>query len=155
MCASPPSPWPDPLSTPDAAEVEGLLHAFWTLLRSLPELLTSHESLLAAQLIGDLRDIVLRMMLALNGIRYPSQTRNLNSYLSGQQRRAIERTYVAPTPEPATWLGQAVALVVIYRWYAPQLTAHYRVNYPQALEADVWAGLVEALPAWPRTVTTD
>ncbi len=50
---------------------------------------------------------------------------------------------------------RAVALVVIYRWYAPQLVEQYKLAYPQALEAEVWRQLQHELPDWPLTVTTE
>ena len=52
-------------------------------------------------------------------------------------------------------IGQAVSLVVIYRWYAPQLVAKHKLRYPQAEESAAWDALVAKLPTWPRKITTD
>jgi hypothetical protein len=52
-------------------------------------------------------------------------------------------------------IGQAVSLVVIYRWYAPQLVAKHALHYPYAQEDACWESLLEHLPTWPRQVTTE
>jgi len=67
----------------------------------------------------------------------------------------LEKTLVTPEVSPESWIGRAVALVVIYRWYAPQLVEKYNLTYPQALEDKVWAQLQHELPDWPLTVTTE
>lgn len=150
----PDHPWPDPLRKPTREAVAHLLRSFWECLGRLPELITRREDLLADQLTTQLRGIVLEMMLALNGIQWPAGTRHLNSYLSVQQRAAIEKTMVLPHVSAEAWIGRAVALIVIYRWYAPQLVAHFQLEYPAALEAETWAAL-QQLPDWPLTVTTE
>ena len=147
--------WPDPLAAPEPEAVQRLLVRFWACLRSLPDLLARDELLLAAESVVSLRAIVLEMMLALNGIQRPAATTHLNSYLSQSQRAALQRTLVAPAVDADAWIGQAVALVVIYRWYAPQLVQRYALTYPAALEREVWTDLQDALPAWPAQVTTD
>lgn len=146
--------WPDSLCKPEPAAVAKLLRTFWERLGQLPDLLTRQENLLADQLTTQLRGIVLEMMLALNGIQWPTGTRHLNSYLSAQQRAAIEKTMVLPHVSAEAWIGRAVALIVIYRWYAPQLVAHFQLEYPAALEAETWTAL-QQLPDWPLTVTTE
>ena len=95
------------------------------------------------------------MMLALNGIQWPTGTRHLNGYLSASQRAALEKTLVAPEVSGESWIGRAVALVVIYRWYAPQLVEKFDLAYPHELENAVWTHLQQNIPDWPLSVTTD
>ena len=147
--------WPDPLRKPNADAVAQQLRSFWHLLDALPDLLNRQEYLLADRLTFQLRSTVLEMMLALNGIQWPSDTRHLNSYLSAQQRAAVEKTMTLPAASIEAWIGCAVALLVIYRWYAPQLVNHFHVPYPQELEEAVWAKLQAELADWPLSVTTD
>lgn len=147
--------WPDPLHPPAAVAVEAHLATFWQLLQQLPELVQRQEHLLADHLTTQLRGVIIEMMLALNGIQWPSGTRHLNGYLSASQRAALEKTLVTPAVSAESWLGRAVALVVIYRWYAPQLVEKFALTYPQALEAEVWQLLQRELPDWPLTITTD
>jgi hypothetical protein len=147
--------WPDALRPAKHDEVAQLLTAFWRQLAQLPELIARDEHLLCAACTGELRQIVLRMMLALNGIAWPAQTRHLNGYLSKSQRAAIEKTLLTPTVGADSWLGQAVALVVICRWYTPQLAAAYHVPAPDAIEQETLALLHASLPDWPATITTD
>jgi hypothetical protein len=149
------SQWPDPLQRPAAAYVAELLTRFWQLLRHLPDLLHRREHLLADHLTTELRGVIIEMMLALNGIQWPPATRHLNSYLSPSQRTVLEKSLVTPSVSSESWIGRAVALVVIYRWYAPQLVAEYTLVYPQELEEEVWLLLQRELPDWPLQVTTD
>ena len=86
----PPNRWPDPLQPPEPARVAWLLPEFWRQLAQLPDLLTWQEHLLADQLTADLRNIVIEMMLALNGIQRPPATRHLNTYLGESQRLALQ-----------------------------------------------------------------
>jgi len=147
--------WPDPLQPSSVVAVEAHLVTFWQLLQQLPELVQRQEHLLAEHLTTQLRGVIIEMMLALNGIQWPHGTRHLNHYFSASQRTALEKTLVAPTVSAESWLGRAVALVVIYRWYAPQLVEKFAIVYPQALEAEVWQLLQRVLPDWPLTITTD
>lgn len=147
--------WPDVLQAPTAAAVEANLGKFWQLLQQLPDLLQRQEHLLAEHLTTQLRSVMIELMLALNGIQWPRGTHHLNGYLSASQRAALEKTLVAPTVSEESWLGRAVALVVIYRWYAPQLVEKFAIVYPQTLESEVWQHLQHNLPDWPLTVTTD
>ena len=147
--------WPDTLQRPAAPQVETLLTNFWQLLQPLPDLLRRQEHLLADRLTTQLRSVVIEMMLALNGIQWPVGTRHLNHYLSASQRAAIEKTVIAPTVSADSWIGRAVALVVIYRWYAPQLVEKYNIVYPQQQEEAVWALLQREIPDWPLSVTTE
>ena len=147
--------WPDVLLPAARDEVARLLGEFWRELASLPDFLAREEYLLAAACTGELRRIVLHMMLALNGIAYPSGTRHLNGYLSASQRAAIEKTLILPAVDAESLIGQAVALVVIYRWYAPQLTAAYALPAADVLERETLALLSERLPDWPLAITTE
>ncbi len=146
--------WPDALRRPTSAEVQGLLTAFWTDLANLPDLVNREEHLLAARCTDRLRATVVEMMLALNGIAYPQGARSLNIYLGESQRAAVERTLIAPTPWAESWIAQAVALVVIYRWYAPQLVEAFALAYPHELEQEVWQRLLRQIPNWPTSVST-
>jgi hypothetical protein len=132
-----------------------LLSRFWIELEPLADLLARQERLLAVEQLTRLRATVIEMMLALNGIARPAATRHLNTYLSDSQRAALEKTLLAPATGADAWLAQAVALVVIYRWYAPQLAAKFALDYPAALEEQAWATLTDALPDWPSVVYSD
>jgi hypothetical protein len=149
------SRWPDPLQSPDPSRVQQLLSGFWLRLAALPDLITRREYLLAEQNTSELRAIVIEMMLALNGIQPPGQTRHLNSYLGESQRAALEKTLIAANVSGESWIAQAVALVVIYRWYAPQLVAKFELMFPAQLEQEVWSQLQSALPEWPVSLTTE
>ena len=147
--------WPDPLSRPEATRIQWLLEAFWHQLNTLPDLINRGEHVLAERSTATLRDLIIEMMLALNGIQWPTATKHLNSYLGASQRAVLEKTLVTPEVSPEAWIGRAVALCVIYRGYAPQLVEKYNLTYPQVLEAEVWAQLQCKLPDWPLTVTTE
>jgi len=149
-----PSTWPDPLNPTDAAHIQAALEQFWHILATLPDLIERRENLLAADATAQLRRLVVEMMLALNGIAYPTHTGHLNAYLSDKQRAAIEKTLLTPSIGAESWIGQAVALVVIYRWYAPQLVDKYRLSYPQAAEEAAWLRL-RRLPDWPLVIATE
>lgn len=150
--------WPDLLQPPQRGHLQELLDLFWTELAVLADLLPRQQFLLAAEQLHSLRQIILQMMLALNGIQRPA-TRDLNTYLSASQRTALEKTLLLPSVDHDSLadhlIGQAVSLVVIYRWYAPQLVAKHNLRYPHAQEQAAWDTLVEHLPAWPRQVTTE
>jgi hypothetical protein len=146
--------WPDPLLPPEPDDIQALLARFWNCLAALADLLPEGECLLAAEQVAEARAVVIQLMLALNGIQRPPDTHRLNRYLSPAQRAALEKTLAAPTADAAAWVGQAVALVVIYRWYAPQLVDRYALHYPSAAEQNAWAALSHALPGWPQAVTT-
>lgn len=146
--------WPDALQPTDPAHVNILLTQFWRTLARLPDLVQRQEHLLAADVTAALRRTVLELMLALNGIAFPTGTSHLNTYLSAEQRAAIEKTLLTASVSNESWVGQAVALVVIYHWYAPQLTARYALTYPQAAE-DAALAQLRCLPDWPLVITTD
>ena len=150
-----PAAWPDPLQPPDVERVGEVLADFWRQLAGLSDLLARHEHLLAAELTHTLRTLVLEMMLALNGIRRPQGTVHLNGYLSESQRSALQKTLLVPNVSGESWLGCAVALVVIYRWYAPQLVDRFGCAYPQALERETLSFLQRRLADWPLTIVTE
>lgn len=150
-----PPVWPDKLQKPSPQRVDELLHLFWSELAALGELLAKDEYLLANEQTHLLRQIVLEMMLALNGIKRPPSTSNLNGYLSTDQRAAIEKTMALPKTEASGWIGQAVSLVTIYRWYAPQLVDRFELSYPSSLETQVCNNLIQQLPNWPHNIRTD
>ena len=145
--------WPDQLQESDPARVQLILADFWRLLAELPDRVERDEQLLCHATTTTLRTLVLEMMLALNGIAYPQTTRHLNHYLGASQRAALEKTLLAPAADASAWVGQAVALVVIYRWYAPQLVEKLALIYPQAAE-DAAQVALGRLPTWPVTITT-
>lgn len=149
------SGWPDALQPPESDRVAAVLMDFWRELAQLPEWIVGGEQLLCARCTGRLRHVVLEMMLALNGIAFPVSTRHLNRYLSDSQRAAIEKTLLIPAVDGDAWIGQAVALVVIYRWYAPQLVARFGLAYPQTAEDAALRRLVAELPDWPLAIQTD
>lgn len=144
----------DPLQAPDRTRIQAALEEFWTLLGDLAELLATQELLLGAERIAALRSVVLELMLALNGISRPPGARSLNRYLSARQAAAIEKTLAAPEASRAAQVGQAVALVVIYQWYAPQLVDTLGLAYPDALEHEVRQAVAQKLPEWPLAITT-
>lgn len=147
--------WPDTLRAVDPQQVHHDLAEFWRELATLGPLLAQGELLLASETITRLRSLVVRLMLALNGIARPPATVHLNTYLGASQRNALEKTLLLPAVSPEAFIAQAVALVVIYRWYAPQLLARHGGDYPQALEDAAWAELTARLPDWPMHVTTE
>lgn len=147
--------WPDPLQRPESTQVAHLLTNFWYTLAGLADLIQRNEHLLANEQTEMLRKIVLEMMLALNGIQRPQGTLHLNSYLGESQRYVLEKTLIAPSVSAESWIGRAVALVVIYRWYAPQLVEKFRLVYPQSAEETALQHLQTQLPDWPLEIKTD
>jgi hypothetical protein len=146
--------WPDELQRSNPQQVEGLMRRFWQELAELPDLIARDEHLLCAMCTARLRSTVLEMMLALNGIAYPDGTAHLNTYLGQSQRAAIEKTLLAPLVDGDAWIGQAVALVVIYRWYAPQLAQAHGLAYDSDLEDRTLEHLRAQLWDWPESITT-
>jgi hypothetical protein len=146
--------WPNALQAPSADRVAFLLAEFWRVLQRLPDLLQRHEHLLADLHTAQLRTLVIEMMLALNGIQWPPDTLYLNHYLGESQRAALQKTLILPAVSSEDWIGRAVALVVIYRWYAPQLVEKLALAYPQALEDATLALVQRELADWPLAITT-
>jgi hypothetical protein len=147
--------WPDPLHPPNPARVAFLLREFWRQLQQLPDLLQRQEHLLADRSTAQLRTLVIEMMLALNGIAWPDATVHLNNYLSKNQRQALYKTLILADVSTENWIGRAVAIVVIYRWYAPQLVEKFGIAYPQADEDATLANLQQMLVEWPLSITTE
>ncbi len=148
-------PWPDRLHKPEVAQVQHLLTVFWQRLLVVGDLVQRNQHLLAHEQIGMLRQTVLEMMLALNGIQCPAGTLHLNGYLGESQRAALEKTLFVSSVSAESWIGQAVALVVIYRWYAPQLVEKFGLAVPGDVEAVTLAELQRQLPDWPLEITTE
>lgn len=146
--------WPDALSLPEPERVQQLLGDFWSGLATLADLLVRGELVLAEGAICHQREWIIEMMLAANGIAYPHNTLHLNGYLGESQRVALERTLVAAGSPYDAILARMVALTTIYRWYAPQLTARFGVEYPHSGEAAAWAALTATLPEWPLRLET-
>jgi hypothetical protein len=147
--------WPDPLIAPNPEIVQRDLATFWTQLAQLADLIARRQLLLAHSALSELRQTVVALMLALNGIARPHATVALNAYLSASQRTALEKTLHLPTVDQESLIGQAVALTVIYRWYAPQLVDKFDLSYPHPQEQAAWVELVNHLPDWPQHVHTD
>ena len=147
--------WPDQLRKPTAAEIDLMLSGFWRLLLELRSPLAHNETLLSAEIVAELRKTVTDVILAANGIARPEGTLNLNAYLSRGQRTALHRTLALRRFASSAFVGQAVALIVIYRWYAPQLVDKYNVDYPKSLEEETLRLLSDALPNWPRAITSN
>lgn len=153
--------WPDSLEAPDTPYVQQLLTGFWAILARLPDLFARSEIVLLHTAIAELRRQIAAMMLAANGIRYPDDTRRLNLYLGESQRIALEKTVDLPPSESLETtrrespLAQALALVVIYQWYAPQLYRTYGAQIPSTTQSRILAHLHATVPFWPATIHTD
>jgi hypothetical protein len=145
--------WPA-LRPPDRDALISSLAYFWVPLSRLPAVLNRGEHLAAAQLIVDARRTLIDLVVALNGVGRPPSPARINPYLGPAQLEAFEKTLPAKTVEVATWIGQAVALIVLYRWYAPQLVEIYAVPYPTALERTVLALLSAEIDGWPALIQT-
>ncbi|MBK8049906.1 MAG: hypothetical protein IPK16_24065 [Anaerolineales bacterium] len=146
--------WPDHLQPPDPSRIETQLARFWAELLALGTLIDAGEQLLCSEQTATLRAIILELMVGLNGIAYPTGTHHLNTYLGPSQRAAIEKTLVAPSVSAEAWIGQAVSLVVIYRWYAPQLVERFGLHYPADAETEALGRMRTLLPDWPQSITT-
>lgn len=146
---------PDQLAAPCRNHILFLVREFWIELDKLADFIADEEHLLAGESIGRLRTSVLGLVLALNGIRRPDNTRGLNAYLGPSQQMVLEKTLLYPAVGIHGWIGQAIALVVIYRWYAPQLAAQFEFDLPNSLETEIWERICSKLPAWPVVLSTD
>jgi predicted nucleotidyltransferase len=147
------SEWPA-LLPPDRDALISSLACFWMPLSRLPAVLNRGEHLAATQLLVDARRVLIELVVALNGAGRPPSPARINQYLGPAQLEAFEKTLPAKTLDPATWIGQAVALIVLYRWYAPQLVEIYTVPYPAALERTVLALLSAEIDGWPALIQT-
>lgn len=137
---------------PDVVQI-GLI-GFWRLLTHLPALVNRQEHLAASVLLGQLRSLLVDLVAALNGVTRPPSPTRINGFLGPAQQEAFEKSLHQPAVSGESWIGQAVALIVLYRWYAPQLAEIYAVDYPARLEESVLALLSAEVPGWPALITT-
>ena len=150
----------DRLRPPDAEIVGAQLDRFWLVLARLPGVLKRCENLAANALLADLRSLLIDLVVALNGASRPHSAARINQYLGSVQREAFEKSLgYGRSPSGsralnATWIGQAVALIVLYRWYAPQLVETYATPYPQLAEETVLNLLRTQIDGWPAEITT-
>ncbi|MBX3001304.1 MAG: hypothetical protein KF893_22475 [Caldilineaceae bacterium] len=145
--------WPA-LTPPDRDALISSLAYFWMPLSRLPAVLNRDEHLAAVQLLVDARRTLIDLVVALNGAERPPSPARINQYLGPAQLEAFIKTVSVKTVDPAAWIGQAVALVVLYRWYAPQLVEIYNIPYPAALERTVLALLSAEIDGWPARIQT-
>lgn len=138
----------------EAGAVQAGLTAFWQSLAHLPAAINREEHLAAASLLHSVRSVLTDLVVALNGATRPASPARLNPYLGPAQREAFEKTLRHSANYTESWIGQAVALIVLYRWYAPQLVEMYNLAYPARLEESVLALLCVEVPGWPAHITT-
>ena len=147
--------------TPDSRLIESQLGRFWLLLARLPAVVRRREQLAAYSLLTEMQALLLDLVVTLNGGSRPPTNSRINQFLGPAQRDAFERSMgLQPSSRQmraaggATWVGQAVALVVLYRWYAPQLAQKHALCYPQMAEDTVLALLSAELENWPARIST-
>ena len=147
--------------TPDSRLIESQLGRFWLLLARLPAVVRRREQLAAYLLLTEMQALLLDLVVTLNGGSRPHTNSRINQFLGPAQREAFERSMgLQPSGRQksvgdcATWVGQAVALVVLYRWYAPQLAQKHSLRYPQKVENAVLALLSTELQNWPASIST-
>lgn len=146
---------------PDAGTVEMQLGRFWLLLARLPAAVRRGEQLAAHLLLTEIHALLIDLVVSLNGGSRLQTKSRINQYLGPAQREAFEKSLglgqsgrQKSAGGGAKWIGQAVALVVLYRWYAPQLTEKYSLRYPQMAEDTVLALLSAELENWPDRIST-
>ena len=149
------------IGSPDPELIDMQLRRFWLLLARLPAVVRRQEQLAAHSLLSELRSLLIDLVVSLNGARRPQARARINQYLGQAQREAFERTlgYSQLTRRSSAgtgfnWIGQAVSLVVLYRWYAPQLAERHSLPYPQHTEETVLTLLSAELENWPSNITT-
>ncbi|MCB0113935.1 MAG: hypothetical protein KDD84_07585 [Caldilineaceae bacterium] len=140
------------LTPPNVDTVAANLSNFWIALSHLPALVNRQEHLAAARRLDDARQILVDLVVALNGADRPPSPSRVNQYLGPLQRDAFEKTLPVRAATAESWIGQAVALIVLYRWYAPQLVEIHPIDYPTALEKSVLALLSAEVDGWPAMV---
>lgn len=143
-----------PYQPADESRVLAALIAFWQQLARLPGAVNRQEHLAASALLHRSRDLLTELVVALNGATRPRTSARINPFLGPAQRDAFEKTLAQRGDLREGWIGQAVALIVLYRWYAPQLVELYNLAYPAALEETVLALLSAEVPGWPARITT-
>ncbi len=136
------------------ARIQATLTEFWTELAAAAVQIAAQDHLAAHARLTRLRTLVLVCMVGLNGVDLPENLDGIAGLLGPSQRAAIQKTLAAPKVAGSAWVGQAVALVVIYRWYAPQLVEKFDLAYPHQVEAQTLAALHDLLPNWPQTITS-
>lgn len=146
---------------PDIGLLERQLGRFWLVLARLPAAVGRQEQLAAHLLLGELHTILIDLVVSLNGGRRPQSISRVNQYLGPAQREAFERSLgLRQTGRQklaggsANWIGQAVALVVLYRWYAPQIVERYSLVYPRMAEDTTLGLLGVELENWPAYIST-
>ncbi len=149
-----------PLGQPDPDLVRAQLVQFWLLLAQLPAVLGRQEDLAAHTLLAETRALLVDLVVALNGATRPRTTVRVNQFLGPEQLHAFEKslgmgsTSSGASSPNSSWIGQAVALIVLYRWYAPQLSEIFRAPYPQQAEDTVLALLRARINGWPAVIET-
>ena len=149
------------IGLPDVEAVDRNLGRFWLLLARLPAVVGRQEQLAAHLLLTEICTLLIDLVVSLNGASRPQTKARINQYLGLAQREAFERSLglrkavrQREASNNANWIGQAVALVVLYRWYAPQLTEKYSLTYPRLAEDCVLAYLKAELKNWPAHIIT-
>lgn len=142
------------LVPPDAESVASALAYFWVQLARLPAALNRQETLAAHRLLSESRRALIDLVVALNGAQRPAAVARVNQYLGPAQLEAFQKTLPLPQPNHEGWIGQAVALIVLYRWYAPQLVEMYNIPYPRALERTALSLLASEVQGWPALIQT-
>lgn len=149
-----------PFSRPDPEAMGAQLSQFWLLLAQLPAVLARREDLAAHALLAETRSLLLDLVVALNGATRPQSTARVNQFLGPKQQHAFEkslgigRSNSEAALRKSAWIGQAVALIVLYRWYAPQLCEIHCEPYPQQAEDTVLALLRAQVDGWPAVIET-
>lgn len=145
----------------DVDTIDRQLRQFWLLLARLPAVVGRHEQLAAHLLLAEIGALLIDLVVLLNGGSRPKARARINQYLGLAQLEAFEKSLELRKTgrrreegTRANWIGQAVALVVLYRWYAPQLAEKYSLNYPRLAEDSVLAYLNVELKNWPARITT-
>lgn len=143
-----------PLQKAEALAIQSALIGFWQPLAHLSAAVNRQEHLAAVALLQQARTQLTDLVVALNGASRPSLPTRINPYLGPAQQDAFEKTLGQSDSLGESWIGQAVALIVLYRWYAPQLVEIHNLAYPAALEETVLALLSAEVSGWPARITT-
>lgn len=149
------------IAPPDVEAVDTNLGRFWLLLARLPAVLGRQEQLAAHLLLTEMGTLLIDLVVSLNGGSRPQTKARINQYLGQAQLEAFEKSlglrksmWRGELDSGANWIGQAVALVVLYRWYAPQLAEKHSLTYPRLAEDCVLTYLKAELKNWPAHIRT-
>lgn len=149
------------IAPPDVEAVDTKLGRFWLLLARLPAVLGRQEQLAAHLLLTEMGTLLIDLVVSLNGGSRPQTKARINRYLGQAQLEAFEKSLglrkskrQGEFDRGANWIGQAVALVVLYRWYAPQLAEKHSLTYPRLAEDCVLTYLKAELKNWPAHIKT-